>query len=115
VAGLKVRDLAAIRIEDGAWRLGIPSLGGHQQRSFVLPVDLHRALARDKVAQVGGQGFAMESEQIGADMVEAIELPHLSNKYGVHGVPRMVINESVHQEGAVPEALLLAKLQEAVG
>jgi glutaredoxin-like protein len=59
--------------------------------------------------------FAMESEQIRADMVEAIEFPHLSNKYGVYGVPRTVINESVHQEGAVPEPLLLAKLQEAVG
>ena len=59
--------------------------------------------------------FAMESEQIRADMVEAIEFPHLSNKYGVYGVPRTVINESVHQEGAVPEPLLLAKLQEAMG
>jgi glutaredoxin-like protein len=59
--------------------------------------------------------FAMESDQIRADMVEAIEFPHLSNKYGVYGVPRTVINESVHQEGAVPEPLLLAKLQEAMG
>jgi glutaredoxin-like protein len=59
--------------------------------------------------------FAMESEHIRADMVEAIEFPHLSNKYGVYGVPRTVINESVHQEGAVPEPLLLAKLQEAMG
>ena len=59
--------------------------------------------------------FAMESELITADMVEAIEFPHLSNKYSVHGVPRTVINEKFHQEGAVPEPLLLAKLLEAVG
>lgn len=59
--------------------------------------------------------FAMENEQIRADMVEAIEFPHLSNRYGVYGVPRTVINESVHQEGAVPEPLLLAKMQEAMG
>jgi glutaredoxin-like protein len=59
--------------------------------------------------------FALESEQIRADMVEAIEFPHLANKYAVYGVPRTVINESVHQEGAVPEPMLLAKLQEAVG
>ena len=58
--------------------------------------------------------LAMESELITADMVEAIEFPHLSNKYHVHGVPRTVINETFHQEGAVPEPLLLAKLQEAV-
>jgi glutaredoxin-like protein len=59
--------------------------------------------------------FAMESDLITADMVEAIEFPHLSNKYAVHGVPRTVINESFHQEGAVPEPLMLAKLLEATG
>lgn len=59
--------------------------------------------------------FAMESDLITADMVEAIEFPHLSNRYGVHGVPRTVINETVHQEGAAPEPLVLAKLLEAVG
>jgi glutaredoxin-like protein len=59
--------------------------------------------------------FAMESELITADMVEAIEFPHLANKYGVYGVPRTVINEAVHQEGAVPEPMLLAKLLEAMG
>ncbi|MCA9969323.1 MAG: thioredoxin family protein, partial [Anaerolineales bacterium] len=37
--------------------------------------------------------LAMESDLIHSDMVEAIEFPHLSNKYHVHGVPRTVINE----------------------
>ena len=59
--------------------------------------------------------FAMESDLITADMVEAIEFPHLSNKYHVHGVPRTVINEDYHQEGAAPEPLMLAKLLEAAG
>ncbi len=59
--------------------------------------------------------FAMENDLIRGDMVEAIEFPGLSNKYGVQGVPRTVINESVHQEGAVPEPMMLAKLLEAVG
>lgn len=59
--------------------------------------------------------FAMESDLIRADMVEAIEFPHLANKYGVYGVPRTVINEDMHQEGAVPEPMLLAKLMEVVG
>ena len=59
--------------------------------------------------------FAIESDLITADMVEAIEFPHLSNKYGVHGVPRTVINEEYHQEGAAPEPLVLAKLLEAAG
>ena len=59
--------------------------------------------------------FAIESDLIRADMVEAIEFPHLANKYSVFGVPRTVINDKVHQEGAAPEPLMLAKLLEAVG
>jgi len=58
--------------------------------------------------------LAMESDLITADMVEAVEFPHLSMKYRVQGVPRTVINETVHLEGAAPEALLLNKLKTAV-
>ena len=58
--------------------------------------------------------LAVESDLIRADMVEAIEFPAPSNKYQVYGVPRTVINETVHMEGAAPEPMLLTKLQEAV-
>ena len=58
--------------------------------------------------------LAVESDLIRADMVEAIEFPHLSVKYQVQGVPRTVINETVHVEGAVPEPMLMTKLKEAV-
>lgn len=58
--------------------------------------------------------LAFESDMVRSDMVEAIEFPHLSNKYQVQGVPRTVINETVHQEGAAPEAMVVAKLQEAL-
>lgn len=58
--------------------------------------------------------FALESDKVRADMVEAIEFPHLANKYQVFGVPRTVINDKVHQEGAVPEPVLLAKLLQAL-
>jgi glutaredoxin-like protein len=58
--------------------------------------------------------LAMESDMIRGDMVEAIEFPHLSNKYQVQGVPRTVINETVHMEGAAPEQMLLGKLEEAL-
>ena len=37
-------------------------------------------------------------------MVEAIEFPHLSNKYQVFGVPLTIINETIRIEGAMPEA-----------
>lgn len=58
--------------------------------------------------------MAMESDFIHADMVEATEFPHLSNKYDVMGVPRTVINEDIHVEGALPEAALLARLKSAL-
>ena len=58
--------------------------------------------------------LAVESDLIRADMVEAIEFPHLSMMYKVQGVPRTVINETVHIEGAVPEPMLMARFKEAV-
>jgi hypothetical protein len=57
--------------------------------------------------------MAIASDLVTADMVEAIEFPHLSQKYSVMGVPRSVINETVHQEGAAPEPMFLEKLKEA--
>jgi hypothetical protein len=58
--------------------------------------------------------LAIASEFVTADMVEAIEFPHLSIKYNVMGVPRSVINETVHQEGAAPEPMILERLKEGV-
>jgi hypothetical protein len=57
--------------------------------------------------------LAIASEMVTADMVEAIEFPHLAQKYSVMGVPRSVINETVHQEGAAPEPMFLERLKEA--
>ena len=58
--------------------------------------------------------LAIASDLVTADMVEAIEFPHLTQKYGVMGVPRSVINDKVHQEGAAPEpgTFRVAKLRE---
>ena len=58
--------------------------------------------------------LAMASPLVTADMVEATEFPHLANRYRVHGVPRTVINETIHVEGAVPEAALIAQLMEGL-
>jgi predicted DsbA family dithiol-disulfide isomerase len=54
--------------------------------------------------------MAVASEHITAEMVEASEFPHLAQKYGVYGVPRTVINDVIHIEGAVPEEYLLREL-----
>ena len=53
--------------------------------------------------------LAVESDLITSEMVEVIEFPHLANKYEVMGVPRTVIDETIHIEGAVPEPMLMAE------
>jgi glutaredoxin-like protein len=58
--------------------------------------------------------MAMASDKVKADMVEAIEFPHLSHKYQVMGVPRTVINETEFVEGAAPEGMLMARIMETV-
>jgi len=45
-------------------------------------------------------------------MVEATEFPHLAIKYQVMGVPKTVINEELHIEGAVPEQMLIKRIAE---
>ena len=61
-----------------------------------------------------GHQFALESSHIVADMVEATEFPHLTQKYNVVGVPRTVINESITVEGAVPEETFLEQVLKAI-
>jgi len=46
--------------------------------------------------------FAVESDLIIADMVEATEFPHLAQRYAVRAVPRTIINETGVIEGAMP-------------
>lgn len=55
--------------------------------------------------------LAMESDLIRAHMVEVIEFPYLGNKYDVMGVPRTVIDETIHIEGAVPEPMLMREFE----
>lgn len=64
-------------------------------------------------AVVLGHYMAVASPMVRADMIEAQEFPHLITKYQVMGVPRTVINESTHLEGAAPEPMVLEKLQAA--
>ena len=58
--------------------------------------------------------MAIASDLVRADAVEAIEFPHLANKYQVYGVPLTVINERARVEGAVPEARLMQELLHAL-
>lgn len=47
--------------------------------------------------------LAVESPQVTADVIEVAEFPDVAQRYHVYGVPKIVINESVSVEGAVPE------------
>jgi glutaredoxin-like protein len=44
-----------------------------------------------------------ESDLVTSDMVEAAEFPHLTQKYNVSSVPKVIINEDIQFEGALPE------------
>jgi hypothetical protein len=57
--------------------------------------------------------LAVECDAILADMVEIIEFPHLTTKYKVMGVPKIVINDELEFEGALPEDLFVAELMRA--
>jgi len=56
--------------------------------------------------------LAFENEFITAEMVDITEFPHLVSKYQVYGVPKVVINEKVQFEGALPEEAFIDRLLE---
>lgn len=58
--------------------------------------------------------LAYASPLVSADVVEVSEFPELGERYEVMGVPRTVIDDVVHIEGAAPEGMLLSKLREAL-
>ena len=49
--------------------------------------------------------LAVESDMIRADVIDAQEFPALAQKYGVIGVPKIIINEKVEFVGAFNEDL----------
>ncbi len=58
--------------------------------------------------------MAIESPHIRADMIEAIEFPHLANRYRVRGVPKTIANDVVEIEGALPEEIFVERVLSAV-
>ena len=55
--------------------------------------------------------FAMENENITADMIEVSEFPQLGVKYNVSGVPKTVINESGEVLGMQSEEEFVRQLE----
>ncbi|HUW48383.1 MAG TPA: thioredoxin family protein [Patescibacteria group bacterium] len=54
--------------------------------------------------------FALENDLIRADAIDANEYPQLAIKYGIMGVPKIVVNEKVEFVGAVPENMFLEQV-----
>lgn len=54
--------------------------------------------------------MAMSSPLVTADIIEANEFQELAGRFYVYGVPKMIINETVEFEGAVPEKVFLGKV-----
>jgi glutaredoxin-like protein len=51
--------------------------------------------------------FAIESDLVRADGIEATEFPDLAEMYQVMAVPRTIINGNAHVEGTLPEHFFL--------
>lgn len=49
------------------------------------------------------QHMSIASDRIRSECVEANEFPDLSRRYQVMAVPKIVINDRVEFEGAIPE------------
>jgi predicted DsbA family dithiol-disulfide isomerase len=59
--------------------------------------------------------MALASPRVRAEVVEVTEFPELAHAYGVMGVPKIVVNDEVEVEGAVPEDTFLQAVLGAVG
>lgn len=57
--------------------------------------------------------LAVEHDGIRAEMVEATEFPELSRRYGVMGVPKIVVNDRAGFEGYRPERQFVALVARA--
>ncbi|MEM3897734.1 MAG: thioredoxin family protein [Nitrososphaerota archaeon] len=58
--------------------------------------------------------MAIENANITSDMIEILEFPHLAQRYQVMAVPKIVINDRVSFEGALPEPIFVEYVLAAV-
>ena len=60
------------------------------------------------------QHMAIAAPRITAECIEATEFPELSQRYQVMAVPKIVINDKLQFEGAIPEKDFLGAVLQAV-
>jgi alkyl hydroperoxide reductase subunit AhpF len=59
--------------------------------------------------------MAVASDKVRSTAIEATEFPELSRAYRVMAVPKIVMNDRVQFEGALPEKDFLAAVLKAAG
>jgi predicted DsbA family dithiol-disulfide isomerase len=59
--------------------------------------------------------MAVASERVRTTAIEATEFPELSRAYQVRAVPKVIINDRLEFEGALPEKDFLAAVLQAAG
>jgi hypothetical protein len=60
------------------------------------------------------QHMSIASDRVRSECVEANEFPELSQRYQVMAVPKIVINDRVEFEGAIPERDFVNAVLQAV-
>jgi len=60
------------------------------------------------------QHMAVASPRVRAECIESTEFPELAQRYQVTAVPKIVINDRVEFEGALPEREFLSAVLQAV-
>jgi predicted DsbA family dithiol-disulfide isomerase len=58
--------------------------------------------------------MAVASRRVTAECIEATEFPEMSQRYRVSAVPKIVINDRVEFEGALPEQDFLSAVLQAL-
>ncbi|MBN1984424.1 MAG: thioredoxin family protein [Chitinivibrionales bacterium] len=59
--------------------------------------------------------MAIQSDYISADMIEIQEFPHLTQKYNIYSVPKVVLNETYSFEGTLPDYMFADYVLKAAG
>lgn len=78
-------------------------------RVFVTPTCPYCPLAAR-----AAHAYAIANTNIVADVIEAMEFPELAERYNVQAVPKVIINDDVEFEGAVPHDFFIEKIMEAI-
>jgi glutaredoxin-like protein len=116
--GYEFSTLVADIVDISKGRTGLAAETVEAVRALDVPVHLQVFVTPNcpycpKAARIAHQ-FAMLNPRVLAEVIEANEFQALSERYAVQTVPKTVINDTIQFVGPLPEAKVLAAVQEAV-